>query len=97
MMRFMFPSNSAESGVSKSRVEAKLKSLIAMQPQKITGRRIFLGDLQAALASTIPLGKRSELVYEGLEPAVKEDYEARAANVPGARRRAGDPSDAKAG
>ena len=61
MMRFMFPSNSAESGVSKSRSEAKLKSPIAMQLQKIAGRHIFLGDLQAALASTIPLEKRSEV------------------------------------
>ena len=98
MMRFMFPSNSAESGVSKSRVEAKLKSLIAMQPQKITGRHFCLGDLQAALATAVPLERRGEvgqtmmarhgLVYKGLKPAVKEDYEARAANVSSARRRA---------
>ena len=100
MMRFMFPSSSAESGVSKSRSEAKLESLMAYQPQRITGRHIFLGDLQTALATAVPLERRGEvgqtmmvrhaLVYKGLKPALREEYEARAANMSSARRKAND-------
>ena len=98
MMRFMFPSGSAESGASKSRSEAKVESLMAMQPQRITWRHILLGDLQTALATAIPVERRGEvgntmlarhgLVYPGLKPALREEYEARAANMSNARRRA---------
>ena len=97
MMRFMFP-NAESVGAGRSRSDARLECLMGMQPQKITGRHVFLADLQAALATAVPLARRGEvgqvmmarhgMVYRGLKPALREEYEARAANVADARRRA---------
>lgn len=92
----LFDSNEAKRIAAIERLDKRASVLASKQLNRITGRHVFLGDLQEDVASAAPLGARAQRgrallqshakLWQFLDAATKATYEARAKKMVEERR-----------